>query len=131
MQALNTQHQNFLILEKRKVQGVEAGAVVLCLFVTASTTVRARPGGYGGDVSAEGAEAPKCGAMPVVVGTGLGSTITAEAAAYANCGAMGTPCAVPISDCARRGSLLVVEGRYNAGQRVECGAYNCFHLTAT
>ena len=101
--------------------------------MTAATTVifGAGPGGHRGDATAVGAEAPKLGSGPAAVGTGLGSTITAEATASANGRAMDPSCAIPRSDCPGCGPLLVVEGRYNAGRRVECGAYNCFHLTST
>ena len=59
MQALDTQDQS-LILDEQKVQGVERGAVVLCLPVSATTTVgEAGPSGERGS-----------GLM--AVGTGLG-----------------------------------------------------------
>ena len=113
VQALDTQNQNF-IQEERKVQGVEAGAVVIGFLVTATTTGGARPRGYGMDVRAMGPAAPKLGSGPVAVGTGLASTFTAEAAAYADIRAMDTSSASPTSDCSRRCSLHVVDCRYNA-----------------
>ena len=84
--------------------------------MTAATTVRVGPCGYRGeDASAVDPAAPKLGSGPVGVGTGLASTIITEAAAYANQKTMNPSSALPGTDCSRRGSLLVVEGCYNAG----------------
>ena len=111
---------------------VEAGVLALCLLVTAATSVGAGPTGYRGeDAIAMAPSAPKLGSGRVAVGTGQVSTITTEASVNAVHGAKDTLRAMPITDCVRRGSLLVVEGRYNAGRRVECGAYTCFHLSVT
>ena len=74
----------------------------------------AGPCGLGGDVRAMGAAAPKLGSGPEAVGTGLASTFTAEAAAYATHRAMESSSASPSSDCTKRCSLHVIDGRYNA-----------------